>query len=404
MARVDQRPHKRESLAGTFARAGLSGFPPPPRVTVVGGGLAGASTARQLADAGCRVTLIDPGECATAEQLPATDPVNRPASNMPATVVHARLLAGATPTALLRCHGYLFACAVLPGLPGFQATGVLQLAGAGQPPAKLAELAAYYAGSGRWLRWLEPAEAAELAGWPVTAGGLHLPAAGVVNIPVMVDALTRHPNVEVLRTHWFEQSRAGSARGRERDLAAEHKPGDPLVLACGASTPAFPAARYLEIAAVHGQLDLVVIEAAPQLPLVGRGYLVPSGDGLLAAGSTYEYRPWDPQAASRANLAQLAGHRYRWRYRCRGTRSVSSDRTAIAGPLFDPDCRAVPDLYVTTGHGSAGNVSTHLAAALLTAHITGDCPPLQRGLEAALSPLRFRERQARRGYRHNARD
>jgi glycine/D-amino acid oxidase-like deaminating enzyme len=176
------------------------------------------------------------------------------------------------------------------------------------------------------------------------------------------------------------------------------------VLACGASTRTFPAAGYLEIAAVHGQLDFVAAEAAPRLPLVGRGYLVPGGNGLLAVGSTYEYQPWDPHAASRANLAQLAGHRYRWRYRCRGTRSVSSDRTAVAGPLFDPDGRAVPDLYVTTGHGSAGNVSTHLAAALLTAHITGDCPPLQRCLEAALSPLRFRERQARRGYRHNARD
>jgi glycine/D-amino acid oxidase-like deaminating enzyme len=64
----------------------------------------------------------------------------------------------------------------------------------------------------------------------------------------------------------------------------------------------------------------------------------------------------------------------------------------------------VPGHYASAGHGSSGNVSAHLAAAVLAALIGGDCPPLTQPAEAALSPLRFRVRQARRGLRHGASD
>ena len=377
MSRVDQRPHKRESLAGTFAGRGLTGFAPPARVTVVGGGLAGASTAWHLARAGCRVTLADAGD------EPDGDAAG-PGSAMTASVLHARLLDDGTATAALRCHAFLYAAALLPGIPGFRATGVLQLADGSRPRERLEAAFTRYAASGAWLRWLDPREAAALAGWPVTAGGLHLPTGGIVDIPALVAGLA-HANVEVVHA-------------RVADLPQ----AEPVVLACGAATGTFAPARYLEIAPVQGQLDFVAVASPPRLPLVGSGYLVPSADGLLAAGSTYEHRPWDPDTATRANLRQLEGVRHAWRYRCRGTRSVSSDRSAIAGPLFDPSGQPLPGLYVSTGHGSAGNVSAHLAGAVVAAQILGDCPPLERGVEAALSPRRFRERQARRGYRHTA--
>ena len=49
MRRVDQRPHKRESLAGAFAKPGLARQPVAKRVAVAGAGIAGASIARHLA-------------------------------------------------------------------------------------------------------------------------------------------------------------------------------------------------------------------------------------------------------------------------------------------------------------------------------------------------------------------
>jgi hypothetical protein len=51
-----------------------------------------------------------------------------------------------------------------------------------------------------------------------------------------------------------------------------------------------------------------------------------------------------------------------------------------------------------------GNVSSPFAGALLAAEITGDLPPMGPALVAALSPLRFRERQRRRGIRHGTRN
>lgn len=381
MRRVDQRPHKRESLAGTFAGRGLSGWTPPSEVQVLGAGLAGASAAWHLSRAGIAVRVHD-----------APDPQSLPpASRIPASVLHARLLADGSATAALRCQAYLYAAALVRQLPGFTAAGTLQVAGPSRAADKLRAVAERYAGSGSWVRYLERAEAAGRAAWPVPDGALWLPDAGSVDLPVLVRGLLHDPGalLELL------PSRPSAL------------PDGPVILACGAQTRAFGEAAYLELAPVQGQVDLVALDAAPSVPLVGNGYLVPlEGDGRagqrVALGSTYEYQPWGEDRATASNLTQLAGRTHRWLGRFRGTRSVSSDRTAIAGPLYDAEGRALTDRFVTTGHGSAGNVSAHLAAALLAARISGDCPPLARPLEAALSPLRFRERQARRGFRHGA--
>jgi hypothetical protein len=50
-----------------------------------------------------------------------------------------------------------------------------------------------------------------------------------------------------------------------------------------------------------------------------------------------------------------------------------------------------------------GTVTTHLAASVLHASLNGDITPVADSLEALISPLRFRTRQARRGYRFGAR-
>lgn len=385
MRRVDQRPHKRESLAGCFQQAGLAGFVPPRQVQVAGAGLAGASAAWHLARAGIAVRVADPETAASGHHQPGDAAAGAsPGSRMTATALHGRLLADASLAAGLRCHGYLYASQAVRGLDGFAPTGVLQLAGGTQPRAKLQAVAARYAGSAARLRWLEPEEAGALAGWPVPDGGLHFADAGAVDTPILVGSLLTHELIEVT---------AGTL--------TEPDPEQVTILACGAGSRDFAAARYLELAPVHGQLDFVELPRQPRLPLVGHGYLVPSG-GLVAVGASYEYRPWDPHAATQANLAQLQGCAYTWRGRQRGVRSVSSDRLPIAGLLDDRADAGSDRLYVSAGHGSSGNVTAHLVAAVLTSLISGEFAPLERRLETALSPLRFRQRQARRGYRHGA--
>jgi tRNA 5-methylaminomethyl-2-thiouridine biosynthesis bifunctional protein len=393
MRRVDQRPHKRESLAGVFAAEGAPRTFAPRRAVVAGAGLAGASAARHLAESGMAVTVFDPappaGASATAVQAAAS--VAGPGSRIPTTVLHGRLLPDTATAGMLRCHAFLYAAAWAARFPGFARTGVLQLAGTQDPsggidPAeRLAAIAALWDGGAGWLDWLSPEESRVRCAWPAASGGLWFRDGGVVATPQLCAALLDHPGIEVIPRAYLESNGA---------LAEE----TPLVLACGPRVRDWSSAEYLETRPIEGQLDFVAMDAPPRVPLVGNGYLVPGAD-TVAAGSTYEYRAWAPEAATAANLQQLAGRAYSWQARARGVRTVSSDRTAIAGPLIDTTHVSPALLYASTGHGSMGNVTSHFAGALISAQITGDLPPMSPALVAALAPLRFRERQARRSKR-----
>ncbi len=383
MRRVDQQPHKRESLAGELAAPGLAPWPRPARVNVIGAGIAGASLARHLADAGIAVRVHERRAVAAG------------ASAIPATVLHARLLADDSPAAALRAHAYLYASRFCARFCG-PAAGAVQVPSGSYPAARLETVAGTLAPSGPWLELLSRDESAALTGLPLTTPTLHFPGARIIATPALCRALLDHPGIEL---------KAGTR------IAAW--PEEPTVLACAADCRSFSGAAYLELAEVGGQVDVYGPEhpalARASLAVVGNGYLAP-GHKSLVVGATYEYQPWPAaraRATNRAHLERLAGTTAagsRWLAAARGSRCVSSDRTAIAGELFTASGEAQPLKLVSTGHGSMGAASSHYCAALLTARLLGDFQPLTPALGKLLSPLRFRERQARRGYRLGASD
>lgn len=379
MRRVDQRPHKRESLAGERRHGGRPGFAPPAHVRVAGAGLAGASVARQLAEIGIDVTVHEAGSA------PGSG-----ASGIPATVLHPRLLGDGSVQAALRCHAYLFSHPYLARWLSDPTRGVLQLPGERQGAQGIERIADRYAGTGSWLEVLPPHRAAAVADWPVASPGLWFPDGRVVDTPGLTRALLDHPRIELV---------TGSA------ITTLDAPGtEATVLACGADCARFEEARYLELSPVDGQIDILASDRLPRLPLVGNGYVVPGAGGLVV-GTTYEYRPWPAGSATAANLRQLpedVGRAARWLGRARGTRAVTSDRLPVAGRLFDLNAHPLTNAYATTGHGSMGTVFAPFAGAVVASLISGDFPPLERDLEQALSSARFRTRQARRGYRHGA--
>lgn len=388
--RIDQRPHKRESLAGAFDRPA----PPPPRpaasVTVVGSGLAGASTARQLAEAGCRVRVLEAAPAAPGG-----------ASALPEAVLHARLLppppaeagVAARATAELRALAFLHAAAWQAGFDGAietPAAGVLQLPGGTLSADRLEAVARHYLPTGRWLSALEADAASDLAGVPVPGPALHFHDACTLSPPRFCAALLDHPAIEL---------RCG-VRFTQAELAAA---GEPVVLACGAAVTAFAAAEALEVVPVAGQVEFVDLLTPPRLALVGNGYRVPRPAGALGnttLGASYEHRPWPADEARRHNLAQLDGSASTWRGSARGERAVSSDRVPVAGALCDADGQPVAGLYVNAGHGSAGTVTAPLGATLITAALGGPFAPLAPELRALFEPDRFRQRRLRRGPRH----
>ncbi|MCZ6618527.1 MAG: tRNA (5-methylaminomethyl-2-thiouridine)(34)-methyltransferase MnmD, partial [Gammaproteobacteria bacterium] len=236
MRRVDQRPHKRESLAGTFTGPAKLTMSTPDQVTILGAGLAGASAARHLADLGVNVCVH---HSASVEA----------ASAIPTMVLHARLLGDESSAAALRCHAYLYSTAYCRDRPGVRISGALQLPGPNMTPAKLALIATRYADSGRWLQQLTAVEASDLAGVGVVDTGLCFPCSSIVDTPALCTHLLTHPNIELRPTEPLDDA-----------------PAYPCVLACGHRSQSFAAARYLEIGAVPGQLDFVSMENQPRLP------------------------------------------------------------------------------------------------------------------------------------------
>ncbi len=375
MRRVDQGPHKHHGLAGDFTREAVDAPPGSPAVDVAGSGVAGASVARHLAERGCRVRVFESGEITSG------------ASSIPSAILHGRLLGDGSPDAAWRAHAFLYSADYCAGRHGFTRTSALQLEGPNCDAAKIGRIAAQYGGDDSFVQLLDPASARTIAAWPIEGSALYFPRGGVVNPPALCAALLDHPSIEVLPHTAFETVTRVT------------------VLACAMETMQFPAARYLEVAAIPGQIDIVSMAAPPALPIVGNGYLAPSvsshGEGRVAAGATYEYRHWKEGRAKRENLEQLAGHEYEWIASARGIRVVASDRCPIAGPL-DPNGEPARMIYVSTGHGSMGMTTSHFAAAIIAAQITGGMPPATRTVEAQLTPARFRERQAKRGYRYGA--
>ena len=364
MRRVDQRPHKRESLAGAFAKPGLARQPVAKRVAVAGAGIAGASIARHLAEQGVAVDVFDPAESIASG-----------ASGIPVALLHPRLLGDGTLSAAWRAHAYAYSQALMRRFPGFLESGVLQGRGPNLGAEKMRRIASAYAGTGL-VETLNAAEAMQASGWPIGGDALRFPHSGLVEPKTLIRALLDHPLISL-------QLRRLAPFGTR-----------PLALACAGAVRLCAGASFLELVEVAGQMDIVAVDERPRLPVVGDGYLAPIASGV-AAGATFEHRPWPVEEATAHNLRQLEGYRHRWVGRVRASRAIASDRTPIVGELAE-------GLTVSTAHGAMGMTTAPFAGAIVASRLTGDFAPLERAVEALVEPARFRRRQARRGYRLGA--
>ena len=308
MRKVDQQPFKRESLAGVYqGEAARKTSAPPPRAVIHGAGMAGAFTARHLAEAGVNVKVFDPNGIAQG------------ASSMSATVLHSRLLADGSANADLRSSAFHYASTYLQRFTSFDSTGVMWVQGPNLDAAKLQRISAAYqatdANQHVWIRHLSGADASDACGAKINADALYHPTGGVVDAPGLCAELLGHGAIEVIPT-------AGSI-----DTAA------PNIVCAATATRRFPGCERLEITNVHGQLDWYD-SALPvvHMPVVGNGYLVPTAAGCVL-GASYEQKPWHEDEATAHNL-QLNRHllgdtKLSWKSRRRGARCVSSDRTPV---------------------------------------------------------------------------
>ncbi len=351
----------------------------PPRVAVVGAGIAGAALARAFRLQG-----------ALARVFEAAQPGAGPSGN-PAALVTPRLDAGLGEAAQLHAHAFASAVRLYDGVAGAViGHGVLQLEAGPRDAGRFATIAAADIHEPGALALWSEAEVSAALGEPAPAA-LRLDAALTIDpAPVLAAWL---PRVELARV--AKLSAAGGAWRLIDGDGGVIAEAEIVCLASGASlAELWPDAP---IQPVRGQLSFAHDVTAPAA--AWGGYVAPTRDGIVF-GATHDrdvvaddWRPSDDQR----NLAALAERLPALARRLGGARidgrasvrATTPDRLPIAGEI-------APGLFTLAGLGSRGFTLAPLLAEHVVALALGAPSPLPVTLARLVGPDRFAERAARR--------
>ena len=381
---VEKKPghgRKRERLEAFLPSRASAATSDPPRVAVIGAGVAGAGVVRALSSQGVQPLLIE-------KKGPGAG-----GSGFPASLVTPRLDAGDAVIAGLHAQALERARRLYSGVQGaVLSQGVLQLEHAPRDPPRFARIAAQAIWRPGAMTVLDADQASATAGEPAPAGGL-----------MMADALVVHP--KAVLDAWLQPATRVSADIRRlahqdnlwrlidrdgREIASVD-----AVVVCGGwgSSELLAGLGLPSLAPVRGQADWIDGETGGAL--AWGGYLAPTAQGLLF-GATHDRDDTDTtarEADSLRNLQTLAARLPRLSARIAGTGGLRS-RAAIRATTPDrlPLCGEVHGrrgLYLLTGLGSRGFCVAPLLAEHVAAKIVGAPSPLPADYARRLSPARF---------------
>jgi tRNA 5-methylaminomethyl-2-thiouridine biosynthesis bifunctional protein len=416
MEKVPGYGSKREMLRGVFSGRSSPDAAPRRQVVIIGGGIAGTSTAHALAARGWEVTLIE-RHAALAQE----------ASGNTQGVLYPRLSGHDIPLSRIALTGFLhtlrLADTLLERGRDWDDCGLLQQAFNARE-AKRCEEVAMRALPRELVRAVDATEASALAGASMPHGGLWFPHGGWIHPPSLCRALAAHPNIQLrfsCEPLTLRKTQANWQVLEHGQTVAEA----PVAILCTANDSLrFAQTAHLPLEPVRGQItQLAATETSRQLKAVvcTEGYISPALNGSHCAGASFS--PGDTDAALRAedharNLdmlralspalyAGLDGRELdpehlagRVSLRC-----AAPDYLPLAGPLLDPNAlveryeigsRKAPDalpwlegLHVNIAHGSKGLLTAPLCAELIAAVLESEPLPMDIALARALDPNRF---------------
>lgn len=384
---------KRHMLTGRMPGVWAPAPAPSGHALIAGAGLAGATTARALAERGWRVTVLDPaGIAAGASGNRAGVVYTTPSAHLTAQNRFYQLSYGHA-LRWLRRHGF-------PAPGQGELSGVVQHFINDRQRHKLNTALT----SGAWPEALLRRAGDEAVAFP--GGGYLAP-------PAWCAALLDHPAIE-WRTDRIMSVRAGAPATAELASGA-WLTADAIVLATAGATRALPGLGWLPLKSIRGQVSYCRVTAASerwQQAHCHGGYLTPALAGLHCVGATFDLHHLDAAPRDQddaANLAQLKQYLPRHWQELGGNaievverrvafRCQSVDFLPLVGAL--PDAGADPitpllGLWLNIAHGSRGITGTPLCADLLADSISGAPLPVDPALAAALAPQRFIQRWRR---------
>ncbi|HEY0960930.1 MAG TPA: bifunctional tRNA (5-methylaminomethyl-2-thiouridine)(34)-methyltransferase MnmD/FAD-dependent 5-carboxymethylaminomethyl-2-thiouridine(34) oxidoreductase MnmC [Pseudomonadales bacterium] len=396
--------NKREMLQAEFTTDGASAERAEPRsVCIVGGGLAGCSTAAELARSGWQVYLLEQGNVLATQ-----------GSGNPQGILHCNLSTLDSPSNQFNLHAFLYAARYYDALSRqhdirWQRSGMLQVAVIPRLQKRFRQLAESGAYAPALFHYLDSGAAGELAGMPLDAPALHFPASGWLSPPTLCKAWVSHPGITVqsgtrvtalaeIADGWRLELQSGAATST-LDVAR-------VVLCNGADLHLFPQTRHYPVIGNRGQVDVYAALEAPRVRtiLCGQGYVLPAMDGRQSIGGSYYVGDSSEQAigartrehldfAAQLNPAlAMAFAENTPQLQRQGIRCVTPDRMPLAGPA-----RRSPEdgggkyagLYLNVGHGSHGLTRTPFCAAWLASLFNLTPPPFADELAQLVLPKRY---------------
>ncbi|QJI16900.1 MULTISPECIES: bifunctional tRNA (5-methylaminomethyl-2-thiouridine)(34)-methyltransferase MnmD/FAD-dependent 5-carboxymethylaminomethyl-2-thiouridine(34) oxidoreductase MnmC [unclassified Pseudomonas] len=433
MKRTPGIGHKWEILRGEFL-GWPSQTPAPPaikpwfarppahsgerRALVIGGGMAGCTTAASLAARGWQVSLLE-----------RHDSLAQEASGNPQGVLYLKLSAHGTALSQMIVSGFGHTRRLLQHLQrglDWDNCGVLQLAFNPKEAARQAQLAAAF--DPQLVHQLDQQQAQAQAGIGLESGGLFYPEGGWVHPPALCEWQAHQPGIEILTLHDALDLRKVDDQWQAFDGERLLASAPVVVLAGAAEVKRFAASAQLPLKRIRGQITRVPQTGSSQslaTVVCAEGYVAPPRLGEHTLGASFDFKSDDltataadhadnlallaaisPDLAARLQASSLAPDTLQGRaaFRC-----TSPDYLPIVGPLADSpafaeayaalrkDARQTPDiacpwldgLYVNSGHGSRGLITAPLSAELLAAWLDNEPLPLPRSVAEACHPNRF---------------
>lgn len=365
------------------------------QMIVVGGGLAGLHVAQALCLRGWQVTVLDAAQACVGQQTTHLAAALTPVVSR-----------DDDPYARLSRAGCLRALARWGALSdaGVTSCGALQLQRATGRIVDLKKIADELDFPEQWLRFVDAAQASELAGMTLARGGLYFSKAQRVQPHRLLKSLAqtegltiRHAYAARLESHaqqWCVRDRAGHVVAQAPQIVLAGGLGTQSLLE--ASGLRGMGSRLSSMYAVAGELtyvDQALLAGGPRCIVSGDGYVLPAFEGLCVVGASYLDEPHrtGPTCAGRQeNLKRLErlfndplslGPRETGTFKgWVGQRAVVPDRFPVVGPLLH-----APGLWVATGFASRGLTWASLAGDLIAAALNSEPLPLENDIIMRIS-------------------
>lgn len=391
---------KRDMIVGVFSgRNARPAKATVKNVAVVGGGLAGTSAGYALSRTGCAVDIYESAGLGAG------------ASGNPRGLFNPRFSAQRSAESDFYASAYALAVGTFRDLQsrtdiGYHPCGSLHLAMDEDKTRRFDGVCKTWDWHHDHLQKCDTVLASEIAGISISKDSYYLPDSAIVDPYRLCRAYAAGLIVHKEDVALLERQDSGwRVNGRVYDA---------VVIATGAQALSYSQTSWLPLNTVRGQLSFAASTPATlriKANLCYGGYCSVGHEGRHVIGSTFQ--PWLTDTGLRDEdhqqiLSQLeeAIPALRGEFKMNGgraaLRTASKDRVPVGGAIPDaaiwsPERPAGLDgLYISTGHGSHGLLSSLLIAEQIAASIQGTVSPSPASVLSHLSPERFLQRSYRK--------